>query len=410
MINLNPSERFIKYFEGLDVTLIEIIKADKIDDKYFLLPYGSNISKNEEIYIPQFAEGKLSHSSGPITKINNYNLTHKATTKPGSSGSPIILKGTTKVIGIHKQGNSNKKENYGTLINPVIELLQSEKNKNGRKIMKIVYSNGKTYIGPVRNELPNGEGKLYNKNNEIIYEGNFVDGIEEGEGQRITKDYKYVGQFISGKMFGEGKIYFKNGKVKYMGGFANNKKEGKGQYFFEDKEHFIIEHNKKFYLLNGDSYIGHFMNDKWNGKGIIYLKNGRIKYEGNFVDNKFEGHGKYNFESGIYYIGQWLNDMQHGKGKIYDKNGKLFYDGEFIHDMMEGNGKIYLSNDNYYVGKFKKGKLHGRGKLYYKDGTFLLECEFDNGILKSMGKTEENYKNNFNEIMMSTQLYGKRFI
>ena len=214
MIKLNPSERFIKYFREMDVTLIEIIKADKIEDKYFLLPYGSNISKNEEIYIIQFPEGKLSHSSGIITEINNYNLTHKASTKFGSSGSPIFLKGTTKVIGIHKQGNSTKKENYGTLINPVIELLQNENNKNDSKIGQLVNGKGEIYIGPVNNKLPNGEGKLYNKNNEIIYEGNFVNGIEEGEGQRITKDYKYVGQFISGKMFGEGKIFFKNGKVK----------------------------------------------------------------------------------------------------------------------------------------------------------------------------------------------------
>ena len=31
------------------------------------------------------------------------------------------------------------------------------------------------------------------------------------------------------------------------------------------------------------------MNDKRHGKGIIYYKNGNIKYDGDFVNGKFEG-------------------------------------------------------------------------------------------------------------------------
>ena len=30
-----------------------------------------------------------------------------------------------------------------------------------------------------------------------------------------------------------------------------------------------------------------------SGKGIIYYKNGKIKYKGDFVKNKLEGNGKY---------------------------------------------------------------------------------------------------------------------
>ena len=42
-----------------------------------------------------------------IIKINDNNeLVYDASTKSGSSGSPILLKDTKKIIGIHKKGNT----------------------------------------------------------------------------------------------------------------------------------------------------------------------------------------------------------------------------------------------------------------------------------------------------------------
>ena len=52
-----------------------------------------------------------------------------------------------------------------------------------------------------------------------------------------------------------------------------------------------------------------------HGKGIIYYKNGNEEYNGDFVDDKFEGNGKYIWESGKYYIGEQKNNKIQGKGK-----------------------------------------------------------------------------------------------
>ena len=93
------------------MTIIEIKIEDKIKDKYFLLPnINNNIEYiNKEIYIVQYPKGnKLSYSEGKIININNNELIHDASTTSGSSGSPILIKNTIEVIGIHKQG-SNKK-------------------------------------------------------------------------------------------------------------------------------------------------------------------------------------------------------------------------------------------------------------------------------------------------------------
>jgi len=123
-IILDENIRFIKEYtnNNIDITIIEIIKEDNINKKYYLFPYiGEYNLKNENIYIVQFPHGNLSYSKGQILEIDNNEITHNAHTKHGSSGSPIFLENTTKVIGIHKQGSNISKENYGDLIFPLLK-------------------------------------------------------------------------------------------------------------------------------------------------------------------------------------------------------------------------------------------------------------------------------------------------
>ena len=47
-------------------------------------------------------------------------------------------------------------------------------------------------------------------------------------------------------------------------------------------------------------------------KGIFFYKDGRIRYEGEFINNHYSGKGKYINEDGGYYIGQWLNGKAEG--------------------------------------------------------------------------------------------------
>ena len=96
----------------MDFTIVEMIADDKIKDKYFLLPNINNIDYiNKDIYMVQFPEGKkLSYSNGKIKDVNNFEIIYDASTKSGSSGSPILIKNTTEVIGIHKQGSNKKRK------------------------------------------------------------------------------------------------------------------------------------------------------------------------------------------------------------------------------------------------------------------------------------------------------------
>ena len=92
-----------------------------------------------------------------------------------------------------------------------------------------------------------------------------------------------------------------------------------------------MEKGKKIYE-DGKYYIGQLKNDYRHGKGILYYKNGNIKYEGDFVENKFGGNGKLILEDGQYYIGQFKDGFKHGKGIEYYSNGIIKYEGEFEND------------------------------------------------------------------------------
>ena len=74
-----------------------------------------------------------------------------------------------------------------------------------------------------------------------------------------------------------------------------------------------------------------------------------------------EGIGKFIFESGNYYIGQYKDDLRNGKGIEYNKNGNIKYEGDWINDKKEGNGKLIDEDGYYYIGQFKDDLINGKG-------------------------------------------------
>ena len=72
-------------------------------------------------------------------------------------------------------------------------------------------------------------------------------------------------------------------------------------------------------------------------KEIDYYSNGKIQYDGEYVNNKYELYGKYIWESGECYIREWQNGLFYGKGIYYYSNGKIQYNGYWINDKFVGN-------------------------------------------------------------------------
>ena len=131
-IILNLKDRYIKYFEEKNITLIEIKDTDEICNEIKFLFYdinyilGYNIYKNGYVFTIGYPRGgEATYSSGQIINISDYNFYHNIPTEAGSGGSPIILLNNNineiRVIGIHLGAIKNKNLKYDTFIAEILD-------------------------------------------------------------------------------------------------------------------------------------------------------------------------------------------------------------------------------------------------------------------------------------------------
>ena len=138
----NLNNRFIKYLKKpKDITIIQI-HQNEFDDIIYLkydLNYINGYSQyinNDIISVGYPNLYGASGGSGKIKEIVGFELFHNIPTKPGSSGSPIILYNLLTVNGIHKAGHNEKNLNIGTFIGELIREMDSEKKEEVSKTKK----------------------------------------------------------------------------------------------------------------------------------------------------------------------------------------------------------------------------------------------------------------------------------
>ena len=111
-------------------------------------------------------------------------------------------------------------------------------------------------------------------NNIYIGEADYI--IRNGRGGMIFKDEGtyYVGYWDNGRQYKKGKVFDRKNNLLYDGEYKNGVKEGIGVYYYQ----------------SGEKYEGKFVNGVKEGKGIFYWKNGN-KWEGYFKNDKMNGEG-----------------------------------------------------------------------------------------------------------------------
>ena len=200
LLKLDREERIIFCFEedpmiNADVTLVEIIPKDNIQEQYFLM------SNTDYSYLPNFIQnikvvqyphgGLLSVSDGQILGLCIQNITyffHNASTQGGSSGSPIVLDGDDKVIAIHK--GTNYTLNIGIFIKNIVLKMRGFQ-KNGR--YREFYSNGNLkYEGNFINDEYNDNNGQFHFENGNIYIGRFENGQKHGGGFLLNNQWELI--------------------------------------------------------------------------------------------------------------------------------------------------------------------------------------------------------------------------
>ena len=228
------------------------------------------------------------------------------------------------------------------------------------------------------------------------------------------KEYKlntniliFEGQYQNGKKSGFGNEYYDNGKIKFEGKYLNgNKIKGIG-FNRKGKIHFIL-------------------ND--NGKGKEIYNNKNIQFKGEYLNGKrwngkgYDYNGKEDSEikygegyikdysdfGELKFVGKYING-ERWKGKKFNKYGYLKFDGEYLNGRKwKGKGKEYYENGNLkFDGEYKYGERNGRGKEYYIIGNLKFEGEYKSG--KRNGKGKEFFNNDY-LLLLGDSLYKNKII
>ena len=246
-----------------------------------------------------------------------------------------------------------------------------------------------------KNERPNGTGTFVMEDVAGTYEGEWVDGVTEGQGTIVwdSGDH-YEGEWKDGMRNGQGTYTSTEGDgYVYEGEFQNNERSGKGTMTWETGEGVVYV------------YEGEFQNNERSGKGTMtWGKDGETTiYEGDFADNWINGYGTCTWPSGDHYEGEWKNGRFNGKGTLTYADGSV-YEGEFVDDKKNGegtytkaDGTVVTENwiygkkvetltleDGTYTGGVTDGKPDGQGKMEYTNGQ-VYEGEWKNGVRSGQG-------------------------
>ncbi|KAM9969642.1 hypothetical protein ACTFIR_001478 [Dictyostelium discoideum] len=146
-------------------------------------------------------------------------------------------------------------------------------------------------------------------------------------------------------------------------------------------------------------YVGEFINNEKNGKGIIYYEDGTL-IEGNWKDGELNGKGI--FKTGELIIsGEFIDGELSGQVEEIDKEtGKLVFKGEYSQGQRHGRGNLIMIEDGgELAGTWIDGKMTGYAEYTFPtcNGRFKIQGQWLNGDLVS-GKYNINYQPLRNEI------------
>ncbi|HMV43514.1 MAG TPA: protein kinase [Leptospiraceae bacterium] len=144
----------------------------------------------------------------------------------------------------------------------------------------------------------------------------------------------------------------------YEGEFKEGKKHGYGKYFI--------------YSMQA-KYEGNFINDLYDGTGTLInfnddeLKDFNSSYVGEFKANRPDGRGTYSFKNGSYFMAEFEDGKPKHDSITFITKEKSIYKGKFKDNegtiLPDGKGILIFSDNRVYIGEFQNGEIHGTGMI-----------------------------------------------
>ncbi|KAJ1408080.1 MORN motif [Sesbania bispinosa] len=89
------------------------------------------------------------------------------------------------------------------------------------------------------------------------------------------------------------------------------------------------------------------------------------RYEGDWIDGRYDGCGVETWARGSRYRGQYRQGLRHGFGVYRFYTGDV-YAGEWSNGQSHGCGVHTCEDGSKYVGEFKWGVKHGLGHYHFR--------------------------------------------
>ncbi|KAJ0251246.1 Uncharacterized protein HA466_0136060 [Hirschfeldia incana] len=179
--------------------------------------------------------------------------------------------------------------------------------------------------------------------------------------QKYSSGDVYEGEFRKGKCWGSG-VYYYSMKGKYEGDWVDGKYDGFG-----------VETWAK-----GSRYRGQYRQGMRHGGGIYRFYTGDV-YAGEWSNGQSHGFGVYTSEDGSRFVGEFKWGVKHGLGHYHFRNGDT-YAGEYFADRMHGFGVYQFGNGHRYEGAWHEGRRQGLGMYTFRNGE-TQAGHWDDGVL-----------------------------
>lgn len=249
-------------------------------------------------------------------------------------------------------------------------------------IRKEYYPNGRIkYIGGYKDSLPQGPHRQYDEEGNIVSTQIYEDGELIGEGvmdekgkqQGIWKEYhptgelRATGEYKDGKRIGEWVFYHVNGKIEQKGKYdAKGKAQGKWKWYYESGN-----------LLREENYL----DNRLDGKMVEYSDSGAVITRGEYLDGQKEAEWFYQLgdyrEEGVY-----KSDRREGVWKhYYNSNGRVRFEGNFIDGNPDGKHVYYYPSGRVQQeGKYVMGMKEGDWEFRDEFGAVYLKITYANDV------------------------------
>lgn len=92
------------------------------------------------------------------------------------------------------------------------------------------------------------------------------------------------------------------------------------------------------------------------------------------------------YDDGAIYVGQTIGNKRHGDGRWKSAGGT--YNGQWVDDQFDGEGQQLWDDGRHFDGQFSRGHFHGYGKMEWptKDGVMVYEGQYVDGQKHGTGK------------------------